>query len=206
MFTCYEVYGNNQSVYYFIPAGIVAFVTLVIFSDRWYTLRRLRREILINNYILETDKPLMSLKRIYKKLVLANYNLNWFSGIIYLWSVLGVTGTYLITYFINYFQYGINNFGLLEISGNIAPTIIMWSFAALSFFMLPVQFILNVINRTRKNNIDEFYGKEIISDELIIKYKKSARWKWIIILAISLLILTLPILITRFVLKKKSKK
>ncbi len=148
----------------------------------------------------------MSLKRIYKRLSLANFNLNWFSGIVYLWSVFGVAGTYLVTYFINFFQYGVNDFGLLEVAGNTAPNIVMWSFAAASFIILPFQIVLNIVNRVRKNNIDNFYGKEIISDEMILKYKKTAKWKWIVILVLSLIILTLPVVIAYFVLKRKHKK
>ncbi len=206
LFTLYEVFGNNQSYYYFIPAGLVFLVTSLLFGERWYVLHRLRKEILINNYILETDKPLMSLKRIYKRLSLANFNLNWFSAIIYIWSLLGVAGTYLVTYFINYFEYNVNNFGLLQVAGDNAPSIIMWSFATASFVILPIQIILNIVNRIRKNNIDSFYGKEIIPDETILKYKKTAKWKWIVILVLSLIILTLPVLLTYFILKKKRKK
>ncbi len=148
----------------------------------------------------------MSLKRIYKRLTLANLNLNWFSLIVYVWSLFGVTGTYLVTYFINLFQYGVNNFSLLEINGDNLPNIIMWSFASLSFFMLPTQILMNFVNSRRKNNIDHFYGKEIISEEMQLKYKKSAKWKWIVILVISLIVFTLPVVITYFVLKKKHKK
>ncbi len=205
-FTTWEVYGNAQSVYYYIPSGIFAAITMFIFIDKRYKLKSLKREILRNNYILDTDKPLMSLKRIYKKLILANLNLNWFGLIIYIWSAFGVTGTYLITYFINLFQYGISNFGLLEVGGNIVPSIVMWSFASLTFFMIPLHILLHIVNTRRRNNIDQYYGKEIISEELQLKYKKSAKWKWIIALVASLIIFTLPVVITYFVLKKKHKK
>ena len=110
---------------------------------------------------------------------------------------------YLISYFINLFQYTINDFGNLTVNGDITPFITVWSLASVCFVLFPLQVILNIFNRNRKFAIDAFYKTEIISLELQHQYKKSAKWKWIILLITSILLLTLPVIITYFVLKKK---
>lgn len=201
--TVYAYFKLNQSPYLFIPSSIFAFISLAYFSLNASRYSFFRKEIKLNDGVFDKENPLMSIKRIYKRLCIANFNLNWFCAIVYLWCILGIAMIYLISYFINLFQYTINDFGNLTVNGDITPFITVWSLASVCFVLFPLQVILNIFNRNRKFAIDAFYKTEIISLELQHQYKKSAKWKWIILLITSILLLTLPVIITYFVLKKK---
>ena len=201
--TVYAYFKLNQSPYLFIPSSIFGFISLAYFSLNASRYNFFRKEIKLSDGEFDKENPLMSIKRIYKRLCIANFNLNWFCAIVYLWCILGIGMIYLISYFINLFQYTINDFGNLTVNGDITPFITVWSLASVCFVLFPLQVILNIFNRNRKFAIDAFYKTEIISLELQHQYKKSAKWKWIILLITSILLLTLPVIITYFVLKKK---
>lgn len=195
------------SFYLFIPFGLIAIVILCIFVASLMNSLSLKKELKLLNYDVDNEKPLSTIKKIYRHLITANINLNWICASVYVLSGFAVLITYIVTYFINLTAHNINQFGLLSIANaDVTPAICMWTFVGVAGFMLIFQIIYNFVNRKRRNDIEIFYKEEIFPEELQIKMRKSANLRGGIIFAITTVFVGFIVAIVYFVLKRKPQK
>lgn len=166
-----------------------------------------KKEVKINNYNIQNENPTTTITRTYKSLCTSNINLNWFSATTYLVSGLIILLTFIVTYFHNLINLGINDFNLLIVNGNdTSPIIVVGMFGALVFSTLFIQIFYNIYNNYRKNSIELFYNKELIEPELVKKYKSSANKRGLICFLTTTIVLSFVVVLTYFILKKRTAK
>ena len=206
----YVIFGLNYSTWLYLPVvlfSVLCFSTLIINTIR---VRSMKKELKNNGYQITKDTGLTSITSIYKRLITSNYYLNWGAASIYVVSGLLILMTFIVCYFINLADRGapMPNFGdlIIQRGTNNSPLIVVWTFASLCFTTMILQLIFNPLNIYRKNQIEVFYGKTLISEEMIEKYRKNANRKGIAIFIGSTAIISLTVLIVYFVMKKKAKK
>ncbi len=66
--------------------------------------------------------------------------------------------------------------------------------------------LYNPLNVYRRNQIETFYGKTLISEETMTQLKKNANRKGLAIFAASTFVVSFIVLITYLVLRRKSRK
>ncbi|MGL4948461.1 MAG: MSC_0882 family membrane protein [Mycoplasma sp.] len=166
-----------------------------------------KKEMKRNNGQFDFDLPYSCVKKLYRKLVTANVTLTWVSVSIYMFLLIGIFLTYMVAYFINLSTYFINDFSALALGGFDYSTVYaVWTMVGIICLTFIRQVVYTLINKRRKNEIEIFYKKELIEDEIQMKLRKSANIKGAICFATSTLIFGLVILITYYIMKKSVKK
>ena len=205
----YVIFALNYSTWLYLPVvlfSLLCFSTFVINNIR---IKAMKKELKNNGYQITKDTGLASITNIYKRLITSNYYLNWGAASLYVVSGLLILMTFIVCYFINLADRSIAApyFGDLIINkNNNSPLIVVWTFAGLCFSTIILQLIYNPLNLYRKNQIEVFYGKTLISEEMIEKYRKNANRKGIAIFIGSTAIISLIVLIIYFVMKKRAKR
>ncbi len=208
-FVLWQVFNLGASYWLLVPQ-----VSFNIFALSWsiyglYNWNNAKKELKINNYQINNEKVTPFIKRKYKSLCSSYIILNWTCLSVYICGGLIILLTFIISYFHNLINLHISEFGNLFINHNDNVLFVtMWTaFATIIFFLL-LQIMIFFLNHRRKNEIELFYQQDIISDELIQKYKKTANRKGLIIfltttIAISLIVLITWLVLRRFANKKK---
>lgn len=206
-YTFYKTYFIKEWSYYlFIPIGMGTLIFGTFFFLMYFRYSLFRKEILNHELSLNNKEPIVSIRNVYRRLMTLNININWGCATIYVLCLFGILGTYVAAYFINLINYQINDFTYLTLgNGNNITNICVWTFAGICFALLPIQFIANIINYKRRNDIDAYYGKLIIDETLIAKYKKTANIRGAIIFTLLTIILGI-VLIVAFLILRKSKR
>lgn len=196
------------SEWIYLPQGLFTLFSGIFLVTSLIKVKTIKKELKNNDYLLSKDKIFTSLTKIYKSLVVSNIYLNWISLSTYVVSGLLILLTFIVTYFTNLSYNGENNFGNLFLYGGVDKSafIVVWTFAAFSFFMMLLQIIYNPLNIYRKNQLELYYGKTLISEELIEKCKKTANKRGMIIFFSSVIMISFIVVITYFVLRRKTKK
>lgn len=202
----YLILANNESYFLLIPASLLSLIGLTWNTITIYRYRCLKKELKRSDYQINPDNPLISLKKIYKRIIVSNINLNWASALIYTVSGLTILLCFIVVYFMNLINYQINDFGALTLGQDITPSVIVWSLAGICFALIPIQIIFNILNKRRMDNMEFYYQKEIINEQAVIEYKKQARKRWKIIYASIVFVIGIIILVTYLVLRRKAKK
>ncbi len=177
----------------------------------------------LHSYEFTKEDALPSINRIYKKLITSNYYLNWGAASVYVISGLLILLTFIVTYFVNVFDHGSkqsvfgdlvchywtgwdgHNMGSITVVNDNSAYIVVWTFASICFLMMFLQMLCNPLNIYRRNQIEVFYGKTLISEEMIEKYKKSANRKGLAVFIGSTLVVSFIVVITWLVLRRKAK-
>lgn len=206
----YAIYGINKCspwLYFPVTIFVLGCIAYNIFTT--IKIKSMQKELKNHGYLINKDNATTSITKIYKSLITSNYYLNWGAASIYVISGLLILMTFIVVYFINLSNRNLPmpTFGNLTINrNNNSPLIVVWTFASMSFMMMFLQLIYNPLNIYRKNQIEIFYGKTLISEELIEKYRKNANRKGIAIFIVSTLVISMIILLIYFILKKRSKR
>lgn len=206
----YAIFGLGMSQWLYLPICLFSIVCLCCFIMNTIKIKSMKKELKNNGYQLSKENATATITSIYKKLITSNYYLNWGAAALYVVSGLLILLTFIVCYFINLADRGapMPEFGDLIINRgtNNSPLIVVWTFAALCFSAMLLQLIYNPLNIYRRNQIEVFYGKTLISEEMIEKYRKSANRKGIAIFIVSTAVISLVVLIVYFVMKKKTKR
>ncbi len=215
----YAIFGLGYNEWLYLPNTLFGLGTISYFILSTIKKRSMIKELRTYGYIFTKDDALPSINRVYKQLITSNYYLNWGAASLYVVSGLLILLTFIVTYFINVFDHGgkFSTFGDLVIhywvtpgSGaaaidNNAAYIVVWTFASICFLMAFLQMLFNPLNIYRRNQIEVFYGKTLISEEMIEKYRKSANRKGLIMFIASTIVVSFVVLITWLVLRRKAK-
>ncbi len=200
-----QVFNFSQSYWLFFPQTIFNIFGLGFLIFSIFNLSNIRKELKFNNYYISNEAVTPFIKRKYKSLCSSYIVLNWTALSSYVVGGLLILMMYIVAYFHNLVNAGINNFGYLTINGNDnVLNIILWSVVSVMIFFATWQVISFTISRKRKSEIELFYQKDILTDEMIQKYKKSANRKGLVIFLISTLVISLAILIIWLVFRKIS--
>ena len=205
--TIYNVVNQINSPWLFLPQAIFMIFCFIFTMTSHLKYSSFKKEVKINNYNIQNENPTTTITRTYKSLCTSNINLNWFSATTYLVSGLIILLTFIVTYFHNLINLGINDFNLLIVNGNdTSPIIVVGMFGALVFSTLFIQIFYNIYNNYRKNSIELFYNKELIEPELVKKYKSSANKRGLICFLTTTIVLSFVVVLTYFILKKRTAK
>ncbi len=189
----------------FLPQGLFNAVALGFLIFGIFNFNNIRKELKINNYVIANEKVTPYIKRKYKSLCTSYIILNWICLTVYFVGGLILLLVYIIAYFHNLINQGINNFGYLVIqNNNDVLVIVMWVVVATMLFFLLWQIISYIINHKRKSEIELYYQQDIITDEMVQKYKKSANKKGLAIFLICTIAISLTVLVVWLVLRKLS--
>ncbi len=193
--TSYAIFSPlGYSEWLYLPNCLLAVGTISYFILSTIKSRSMIKEMRLHSYEFTKEDALPSINRIYKKLITSNYYLNWGAASIYVISGLLILLTFIVVYFVNVFDHGSkgSTFGDLvchyipwvdnkpdyaNVVDDNAAYIVVWTFAAICFLMVFLQMLCNPLNVYRRNQIEVFYGKTLISEEMIAQSKKNANRK-----------------------------
>ncbi len=220
----YAIYGPlGYSEWLYLPNCLLAVGTISYFIMSTIKSRSMIKEMRLHSYEFTKEDALPSINRIYKKLITSNYYLNWGAASVYVISGLLILLTFIVTYFVNVFDHGSkqsvfgdlvchywtgwdgHNMGSIKVVDDNSAYIVVWTFASICFLMMFLQMLCNPLNIYRRNQIEVFYGKTLISEEMIEKYKKSANRKGLAVFIGSTLVVSFVVVITWLVLRRKAK-
>lgn len=200
-----QVFNFNQSQWLFLPQGLFNGFTLVILFFGILNFSNIKKEIKINNYHITNEVVTPFIKRKYRSLCSSYIVLNWTALTVYVVGGLLILMMYIVAYFHNLINAGINNFGYLTINGgDNVLNIILWSVVSLIIFFVLWQITSFIINHKRKSEIELFYQKDILTEEMIQKYKKSANRKGLAIFLVCTITISLSLLIIWLIFRKVS--
>ncbi|MGL4951886.1 MAG: MSC_0882 family membrane protein [Mycoplasma sp.] len=206
-YVLFAIFNKDTSPYWIIMPVVTSLLSLFSFANCGLNYRNLKKERKMNNNLFEKEIPYTSISKVYKKLVTANLNLNWTCLSIYTLLGLGILTTYIVTYFMNLWAFYINDFTYLIIEGtNYAPVYAVWIMLSIIILTFIYNLVFFLVNKKRKSEIELFYQKELISDEVQLKLRKNANKRGSICFAFSSLFIGLIVLVTYFCLKRKTKK
>lgn len=219
--TSWAIFGLGYSTWLYLPNTLFGIGAITYFIYASIKVRGMYKELKTYGYKIDKETNLASINRVYKQLITSNYYLNWGAAALYMVSGMLILLTFIVTYFINVFDHGgrASTFGDLIIhylqyngtsfntlSTNNDAYIVVWTFAAICFLVLFLQMLYNPLNIYRRNQIETFYGRTLISEETINQLKKNANRKGIAIFATSTFAVSFIVLVTYLVLRRKSKK
>lgn len=206
----YAIFGMGMSPWLYLPISLFIIACFSFFIINTIKIKSMKKELKNNGYQISKENASATITSIYKKLITSNYYLNWGAAALYVVSGLLILMTFIVCYFINLADRGapMPNFGDLIINRgmNNSPLIVVWTFASMCFVALFLQLLYNPLNIYRRNQIEVFYGKTLISEEMIEKYRKSANRKGIAIFVVSTAVISLIVLLVYFILKKRTKR
>jgi len=197
-----EIYRSNQSnwlMLLLIPGLAFALSFLILYSVRYVNFRNEAR-----NIDFSQGKPQsINVEKLYKRLKVAHINVNWFTGISYIYCAVGLIACFCVAHKFTDKWGDISPTSLAAHGGPaiLITVIVLGCVAAITLFL---HIFLLIKNYARCSRIDNYYNQQLIPDAELAQLKKDTNKRDFIIFFVCIMVLVLVgIVIYRLVKSKK---
>ncbi|WP_031489061.1 MSC_0882 family membrane protein [Ureaplasma canigenitalium] len=223
---CYfvhEVVVKNFNPWIFLPFIVYLLLMILFIGLSGSQLVGFKREYYRQKYGFESSYASTFITNQYRKMIVANINLNWGTGIVYLLSAVIILGAFVIAYLLNISNNSANSpyssFGVLQIhysiydkNGRIIQEGInrnaeyaIYGICGILGLTFIIHILFGLYNSHRVNRITSFYEYPILDDEAELNAKKVANKRGLIIFIVITVILLIFFIVAYFILTAKRK-